>query len=198
MSLIEKPAATAKIEAALHRVSVTDRPNGVVPVIAEASEEIPFLEATVLGPRLASGIRWALKDEDYQRAAAGLVCHQCLTPFPAPPTLRYIKTWRSIAQPEWNWGDAAMRDRGLALVAQGCCPICGYECSPEMLALQLEETPVRSTDPEWDEHVARFDERAEAYFDKVDRDKRSTGFKPRGGFLANRPIRSAFQQTKGD
>ena len=145
---------------------------------------------------MESGIRWFLKDEDFDRVKAGLVCPQCLTGFPTPALARNIAEWRRLAPPTWSWGDVTMRDRGLAAIMLDCCPICSFEQSPEMLALQ-EQKADRHTDAEWDEHVGSFDERADAYFARVDREKRSTGFKPQGGFLSNRPVRSAFDQVKG-
>lgn len=196
-SLIEKPAGQVVREAALARVTVADRPTGIQPVIAETSEEIPFLESTAYGPRMEVGIRWGLNPDDYERVKAGLVCPQCLTVLPVPALARNLAEWRRVGAPDWNWSDVTMKDRGIALILQDCCPICGFEQSPEMLALHDEGAPQRHTDPEWEEAVGSFDERADAYFDKVDREKRSTGFKPRGGFLEHRPVRSVFDKAKG-
>jgi hypothetical protein len=69
--------------------------------------------------------------------------------------------------------------------------VCGLEQSPEMMAVQEMAAGPRDTDPEWKSYLDGFEERAEDYFDKTERQRsgRSTGFKPRGGFLSHRPIR---------
>jgi hypothetical protein len=172
------------------RIAITDRPNGTEPIIAVSSEEIPFLENTAWGPRMGTGIRWALVESDIRRLDQGLGCPQCLTVFPFPALAENIGAWRALGAPAWNWGDVTMRDRGLSLVMVNCCPICGVEQSPEMYALQDEGAISRHTDQEWKDTVDGFEERAEAYFEKVEREKRSTGFKPRGGFLTQgRPVK---------
>lgn len=105
------------------------------PIIAE-SEETIFLVPARGDVRLESGIRWAMQERDYARVAAGLACPQCATPFPAPVGIMHTKTWRELDSTQWRW--TAGLEHGLGLVAQGCCPICGFEVSPEMFALQDE------------------------------------------------------------
>lgn len=171
------------------RIAVSEKQHWSDPIIALSSEEIPFVESTVTGERLAAGIRWQLNERDYQRVCAGLGCMQCLTPFPVEPNLRNIKVWRDLTSTEWRWPDPG-RDHGLALVALGCCPICGYESSPEMMEIQDEGVQKNLTDEDWNEQVGGFDERANAYFEAEERKQRSTGFKPKGGFLTKgRPVK---------
>jgi len=201
VALIEKPDAQVKREKAQARVEMRQRERApwAKPVIAQG-EEIPVLESTALGPRMAAGIRWAIDNQyDEDRVRAALVCHQCLTPFPAPASLKYIATWRALDSDQWNWAGPDMRDAGLALIARGCCPVCGYEQSPEMLALQEMAAGPSDNDQDWKNYVDGFDQRAEDYFERTERQRsgRTTGYKPRGGFLSHRPIRSVFDKARG-
>lgn len=192
MALIEKPEATIEREKAAARIVVREPAKRWNSPIVAQGEEVPFLESTVLGPRMEAGIRWAVtEDHDWDRIRALHACPQCLTPFPAPPSLQHIAAWRALTSEQWNWGSVELREAGLANIALGCCPVCAFEVSAEMLGVQDLGPPVRDTDPEWKEHLDAFDERAEDYFKKTERqrDGRSTGFKPRGGFLSHRPIR---------
>lgn len=95
---------------------------------------------------LSRGIRFILLSDgnalkDQHRILSGLVCANCMEPFPAKPgrdTLQlFIDSNIRYPRPDREWHD---------LVRQGHCPMCGDEVSYEYAALMDEgQLPV----PEW-------------------------------------------------
>lgn len=143
------------------------------PVIAQ-SEEVPvYFGPERTDERMESGILHAVNDTDYERIKQGMVCPQCLTPFPAPCGIEHLKTWRALTSEEWR---PELTGDQLALIAQGCCPICSFLQTPEMLALQDHGVTVNESD-QWRDEIAGFPERAAAYYAQQERMHRSTGAK---------------------
>ena len=58
-------------------------------------------------------------------------CPNCIEPFPAPPRLENVAVFRDL----FAHNPADLREKQLALVARGCCPVCGWEVRGEMVAL---------------------------------------------------------------
>ena len=119
------------------RVSIIEAPHWSAPIRA-LSEETVALQPGRAHERAGAAIRHAVSETDYQRLMAGMGCHQCLTPFPAPVGLDIanLAKWHNVTSTEFRWTHT--REHGLDLVKQGCCPVCGYECSPEMFAVADE------------------------------------------------------------
>lgn len=152
--------------------SVIERSHWSEPIRA-LSEETTAIMPGRIDERLGSAIRHAVSDRDYQRLMSGMGCHQCLTPFPAPVGRDVVNllTWKNLAG-EFRWTHT--REHGLELVARGCCPICGYENSPEMLAL-MDEGKVdggAAETPAMQHELDGFHDRAEAHFKKVNAARR--------------------------
>ena len=66
--------------------------------------------------------------EDAERLAKGLVCPNCLEPFPARPGLDTLGRFREVWQDQPDpWRTAALKR-----VAVGCCPICACSVDDAM------------------------------------------------------------------
>lgn len=98
--------------------------------------EIVHVEERPVGPTLGdeTAVSWvvggsiAQQAEDADRLAKGLLCPNCLEPFPAKPMIATLPFFREAwADKPHNW-----RERALALVAQECCPVCGCNVSDAM------------------------------------------------------------------
>jgi hypothetical protein len=83
-------------------------------------------------------IRWTVDgdpEELMHRFGNGLACSQCCEVFPARPCLENLTLFA-------NYGNPAMpseiRDAQKQRIANGCCPMCGSEVSPEMFAATFE------------------------------------------------------------
>jgi hypothetical protein len=98
------------------------------PILAHAEETYDLVAGE---PKRA--IMWYIhgehQEEDQKRLAQGLACGDCLSVFPARPAMENLRDWRPISH-EWN--TIRTPSEVLALVAQGRCPTCGSEVSPEM------------------------------------------------------------------
>jgi hypothetical protein len=75
------------------------------------------------------------------RMLSGLACSNCLTPFPDRPGLHSISAFKQL-----NYQGLRTEEEALALVARGCCPICGHEVSLEMGEVQFLGTQEYSGD----------------------------------------------------
>lgn len=98
-----------------------------VPVKAHAEEIADFV-----GPGEESTIAWYVDEEGLDRIRAGLVCSNCLEPFPAPPNLANTHIWRDHSH---HYAKIRTEDELLSMVARGVCPICQTEVSHEMFGL---------------------------------------------------------------
>lgn len=103
--------------------------------IAAHAEETYWIEVSEDGtenPRPA--VRWHLSAEGIGRIKRMEACWNCLTGFPAPPRR---DTWTIWKLSGFGWVHSLRESK--KLVQAGCCPLCKAECSPEMLALQIDE-----------------------------------------------------------
>lgn len=160
------------------RVTVKEREHWSDP-IHSISEETNFYHAARGDVRQESGIRHAVSERDYQRLKAGMGCPQCLTPFPAPVGIDIINlaAWNKLTSREFRWTHT--KEHGMDLVRQGCCPMCGFECSPEMMALHDEGVVDGGETPAMQHELDGFQDRAAAYFKNLERANRRAGARRR-------------------
>lgn len=78
-------------------------------------------------------IMWYLhgphQEEDAERLARGLACHNCLQVFPARPAIENLSAFKPIQN---DWLPMRQPAEVLSLVAQGRCPTCKSEVRDEM------------------------------------------------------------------
>ncbi len=98
-----------------------------VPVQAHGEETLDFV-----APGEESTIKWYLNDEAFDRIRSGMVCPNCLEPFPARLGVANTSAWREHAH---LYSKIRTKDELLTLVAQERCPVCSTEVSHEMLNL---------------------------------------------------------------
>lgn len=97
---------------------------------------IVHVEAQPLGASLdgETPVQWVVggsvaeQAEDAERLAKGLLCANCLEPFPAPPSAATAPFFREV----WADKPSQWRDRAMRLVIQECCPICACPISDSM------------------------------------------------------------------
>lgn len=111
---------------------------------------IVHVEQTGNGPMLADedlGVQWVIggtitdQADDADRLAKGMLCANCLEPFPARPGLDTLPRFREV----WQDKPDPWRSTALTRVAQGCCPICAASVDDAMHELfhQGVEEPIR-------------------------------------------------------
>ena len=93
--------------------------------------KVIHVEETAHGPSMGdeTPVRWVIggtiieQSEDADRLAKGLLCPNCLEPFPAKPGLDTLSRFREV----WADKPEPFRSRAMELVANGRCTAC--ECS---------------------------------------------------------------------
>lgn len=104
------------------------------PIVAHAEETIAPYSGE---PKRV--IKWYITGpnqlEDADRLAKGMACTECLSVFPAAPTLANISIWRNYAH---EWAPLRTPDEVLAMVARQQCPTCASEVSPEAFAVSFQ------------------------------------------------------------
>jgi hypothetical protein len=114
---------------------------------------IIHVEQTGSGPVLEGedvGVQWVIggsigdQADDADRLAKGLLCANCLEPFPARPGIESMTRFREV----WQDKPDPFRSRALTLVAQGCCPVCAVPVDDAMHELFHDgvEPPLPSED----------------------------------------------------
>lgn len=160
------------------RITVAERTHWSDPIRA-ISEETTFYHQARGDVRQEGGIRHAVNDRDYERLKKIMACPQCLTPFPAPVgmDIASMAVWNRLTSREFRWTHT--KEHGMDLVRRGCCPVCGFECSAEMLALHDEGPTDYGETPAMQHELDGFQERAAAHFKKVERARRRAGARMR-------------------
>ncbi len=97
------------------------------PVIAQAEEA-----ADLSAPGEESTIKWYIGEETFDRIAMGMVCSNCLEPFPAPPSIRNTSRWREQAH---EYAGLRTPDEVMSIISRGQCPVCQTEVSTEMTSV---------------------------------------------------------------
>jgi hypothetical protein len=105
------------------------RPPVVVHV--EQSGNGPTLGEEDIAVNWVVGGEVAQQQEDADRMARGLVCANCLEPFPAKPSLETLPFFREV----WQDKPEPFRSQALARVAVGCCTACGCSIDDAMYEL---------------------------------------------------------------
>lgn len=104
-----------------------------VPIQAQA-EETAWTDISEDGEQPRRSIRWLLSEEGYGRVHRGEACWDCLSGFPAALGKGYLTEWHGSGfKFPFSWAQARKRIRNMQ------CPVCGAECSSEMLAIQTDD-----------------------------------------------------------
>lgn len=103
------------------------------PIQAQA-EETAWTDISEGTNQPRRSIRWLLSAEGYGRVHRGEACWDCLTGFPAPLGKADLTTWHASGYVfPFGWSQARRRIRNMQ------CPLCGAECTDEMLAIQTDD-----------------------------------------------------------
>lgn len=104
-----------------------------VPIQAQA-EETAWTDISEGTNQPRRSIRWLLSEEGYGRVHRGEACWDCLSGFPAPLGKGFLTEWHNSGFVfPFGWAQARRRIRNEQ------CPLCGAECTSEMLTIQTDD-----------------------------------------------------------